>query len=336
VGRVAGIVAIGVGLFVAAAPRTSRAQGPPIDAPQGEPAPGGTTSAAEAGDPSSTGESLAAALEVAPGATCLTQSALEGEVQTWLGRDRLGSDLRVHVVGDAHDPRSVFFRIVRGRVARERRFAHLPPGCAEATAVVALAIALAIDVGAVPGLVAPSEGEGTGEGPRPVRVAAVQLAGGYQVLSAGSIGLAAGVELGVTGWLALRADLLGQGAWSNGVEGVPGVFDTVVGAAVPQVCAGGAVSPRVRLELCSGAGFGVIHVQGRGYTVSRGSTGSWIVATGGVRLLFEAGIDWALDVDGVFPIHTPAILADDAKGQDQLRAPNAAGALLSLGPAFTF
>jgi hypothetical protein len=277
---------------------------------------------------------LSAVLEVEPGATCLTEPSLESEVQAWLHRDRLGPELRVRVVGDAHDPRSVFFRIEHGKVARERRFANLPSGCEDATAVVSLAIALAIDADAVPGLVVPRDDDDGGA--RPLRLAALEFAAGYQVLSAGSLGLALGAEVGLTGWLSLRGDLLTQGAWSNSVEGVSGVFDTIVGAAVPQVCAGGAVAPQLRLDLCSGAGFGIIHVQGRGYAVSRASTGSWIVATGGIRLLFDAGIPWALDVDGVFPLHTPAILADDAKGGGQVRQPNAAGALLSFGPAFTF
>jgi hypothetical protein len=322
------LVAFGL---LASAPGLARAQD------QGEP--GGAATGAPNRPPSSpavapSSQPLSSVLEVEPGATCLAEQPLEAEVQTWLRRDRLGPELRVRVIGDAHDPRSVFFRIERGKVKRERRFANLPPGCDEATAVVALAIALAIDADAVPGLITP--GDGDDEAARPIRVAAAQLAAGYQVLSAGSVGLTLGAEVGLTGWFSLRADVLGQGAWSNSIDGVPGVFDTVVAAAVPQVCAGGSVAPRVHLDLCSGAGFGMIHVQGRGYAVSHGSTGSWVVATGGVRLLLEAGLRWAVDVDGVFPLHTPAILAEDTQGSGRLRQPNPAGALLSVGPAFTF
>jgi hypothetical protein len=278
---------------------------------------------------------IAAALDVVPGATCFEEGVLETEVQSWLGRDRLGPDVEVHVTGDAQDPHVVAFRIVRGGKTRERRFDHLPSGCEEATAVVALAIALAIDANAVPGWAAPPV-DADGEGARPVRMFAAQVAGGYEVLPAASVGLVAGIEYGLASWFGLRLDLLTQGSWSNAIDGVSGVFDTFVGAAVPQVCAGGPVSADARLDLCSGAAVGFIHVQGRGYAVSQSATGSWIVATGGVRLLFDAGIPWALDLDGVFPVHTPAVRAEDAVGRDQPRAPNPAGALLSVGPAFTF
>ena len=57
---------------------------------------------------------------------------------------------------------------------------------------------------------------------------------------------------------------------------------------------------------------------------------------GGARVLFEAGISWALDVGGVFPLHVPAFQAQNGAGESVYRSPSAAGALLSVGPAFTF
>ena len=333
--RFAGVLAWAAGVGVLVTPLGPLRAQESLASP---PSPPAATSGEAAQPPEPAARSVAAALDVAAGATCFEEGPLGTEVETWLGRDRLGADVQVHVIGDAHDAHAVVFRIVRQGKTRERRFDHLPANCEDATAVVALAIALAIDANAVPGLVAPREGgdEGGGEAVPPERVLAAQIATGYEVLPGGSLGLSAGVEYGLAGWFSLRADLLAQVSWSNSIEGVSGVFDAVVGAAAPQICAGGPVSPHFRLELCSGAAIGLVHVQGRGYAVLRSATRSWVVASGGIRLLFDAGILWAVDVGGVFPLHAPAIRAQDAQGTDQFRAPSAAGALLSIGPAFNF
>jgi hypothetical protein len=292
----------------------------------------------EAKPPEPVDQPITTALDVVAGATCLEEGPLETEVQTWLGRDRLSADLHVHVTGDERDARSVVFRIVRQGKTRERRFNHLPPDCEDATAVVALAIALSIDATVVPELARAQAGDDPSASPSapPQRVFAAQVAAGYEVLPGASLGAAVGIEYGLFGWLSLRADVLGQFSWSNAIQDATGVFDAVALAVAPQVCAGGPVAPRVRFELCSGAAAGLVHVQGRGYAVSRSATGSWIVASGGARVLFDAGISWTLDVGGVFPLHVPAFQAQNGVGESVYRSPSAAGALLSVGPAFTF
>ncbi len=282
-------------------------------------------------------QSVADALDLSPGATCLEATRLEAEVRTWLGRDRLQSDVHVHVQGDAEDPRAVEFRIVREGKARERRFDGLPAGCEDATAVVGLAIALAIDASVVTNLVAPAPPLASTPGPpaKARRAFAVQLGAGFEVVPGASLGAGLGFEYGLADWLSARVDWMTQFSWNNSIAGASGVFDAVAAAAWPQICTGGNVTDRFRLELCSGAALGLIHVQGRDYTVSRSGTGAWIVASGGIRLLFVAGIPWAVDVDGVFPLHAPAFRAEIGTS-DVYRDPSSAGALLSVGPAFTF
>ena len=277
-------------------------------------------------------QGLADAIELDPGATCLEENRLVAEVQTWLGRDRLRSDVHVRVQGDDHDPRAVAFRITRGVSTRERRFDGLPAGCEDATAVVGLAIALAIDANALTGFVAPVNAEPS----EPRGLFAVQASAGFDVLPSGSLGATAGVEYRVVDWLSVRLDLLTQFSWANTIDTVQGQYDVALAAAFPQICAGGNIAIGARFELCSGSAAGVLHAAGHGYTVSRSSTGSWLVASGGVRLRFVAGIPWALDVEGVFPIHVPAFRAESAAGTAAFREPNPAGALLSVGPAFTF
>jgi hypothetical protein len=274
---------------------------------------------------------LTAALDLDPGATCLEQNRLEAEVQAWLGRDRLRSDIHVYIQGDEHDPRAVEFRIFREGNARERRFDGLPAGCEDATAVVGLAIALAIDANVMAAIVAPSA-----EASEPRGLFSAQVAGGFDVLPGVSLGATVGVEYRAVDWLSVRLDLLTQFSWGNVIDNASGEFDVGLGAASPQLCAGGLVAAGARFELCSGPAVGLLHAVGHGYTVSQSSTGPWVVATGGIRLRFVAGIAWAVDVDGVFPLHVPAFRAESAGGGPVYREPNPAGALLSIGPAFTF
>jgi hypothetical protein len=275
---------------------------------------------------------LSEAIDLDPGATCLEENRLEAEVQTWLGRDRLRSDIHVHVQGDEHDPHAIQFRIAHGLSSRERRFQALPADCEDATAVVGLAIALAIDANALEGLVAPARSSGPSERPG---LFTVQAAAGFDVLSSGSVGASAGIEYRLVEWLSVRLDALGQFSWGNTIDTVTGEYDIVLGALTGQLCAGGNMAPTARFELCAGPAAGALHAAGHGYTVSRSSTGSWVVAMGGVRLRLIAGVPWVLDVDGVFPIHVPAFKAESAAGP-AYREPNPAGALLSVGPAFTF
>ncbi|MGH7434072.1 MAG: hypothetical protein ACRENE_00185, partial [Polyangiaceae bacterium] len=98
---------------------------------------------------------LATAIAFAPGATCLDATRVEAQVEAWLGRDRIAGDVRIEVKGSDRDPHALVFRIVRQGRAHERRFDHLPEGCDDATAVVGLGIALAIDASVASGIFAP-------------------------------------------------------------------------------------------------------------------------------------------------------------------------------------
>jgi hypothetical protein len=274
---------------------------------------------------------LDAAIDVTPGATCLDVAHLQAQVRTWLGRGSVPAEVRVHVRGDERDAQAVAFAIERHGKVFERRFDQLPEDCAEATAVVGLAVALAIDASALRSILPRPE-----EASKPRRVLlALQVAGGFQVMPAGSVGPVAGVEVGLLGWLDARVDAFTQFSWGNSIEGATGVFDTALAAGVPELCAGGTAGDRVQLELCSGAGFGVLHAQGRGYAVSRSATGSWVVAVGGLRLLANLGIPWVIDVGAVLPLHVPAFRADTSLGPSYLQ-PSPAGTLLMAGPAFLF
>jgi hypothetical protein len=274
---------------------------------------------------------LASAVELWPGATCLEAGRVVGQVAVWLGRNRVTSDVRVEVRGNDRNARALVFRIVRSGKAHERKFDHLPEGCDDATAVVGLAIALAIDASVLEGVFAPQP-----PAPRPKRFASIEIATGLEALPGTSVGAAAGIEYGLTEWLGARVDLGTQFSFGSSIQDTAGTFDTAVGYASPQLCAGGDVTDQVRLELCSGAAFGVVHAQGHGYAVSRSGTGPWIEAAGGLRLVATTGFSWVLDVQGFFPVHVPEFRAENAQGGAELRPLSPAGALLSVGPVFFF
>jgi hypothetical protein len=87
--------------------------------------------------------SLAEAVTVAEGDPCLDAEGLVAHVTTWLGRDRIAAELGVVVETGAAD---ASFAITRAdeRTAT-RRFDDLPTECPDRRAVIALAIALALD-----------------------------------------------------------------------------------------------------------------------------------------------------------------------------------------------
>jgi len=274
---------------------------------------------------------LSGAIAFTAGATCLEQSRLEAQVQTWLGRDRIPSDVRVDVRGDDRDPRAVGFRISRSGKTHERRFEQLPERCNDATAILGLAIALAIDAGLLAGVFAPPSSK-----EEPKRLVTIEIGAGFDVVPGPSVGAAAGMEYGLLDWLSGRLDVGSQFSWGNSINGTAGVFDASLVAIVPQVCTGGAVMNRLRVELCSGAAFGVLHAQGRGFATPRSATGLWVGAQGGLRLVLAAGVSWVLDVEGVFPVHVPEFRAESGAGVALYRQIDPTGALLSAGPVFFF
>jgi hypothetical protein len=291
-----------------------------------------TTPSVRAQAPPSTEERpLGGAIAFDAGATCLERSRLESQVTTWLGRDHVRSDIHLDVRGDQGNPRALTFSISRGGRTRERRFALLPESCDDATAVVALAIALAIDATVFTGVFAPLL-----RPPPPERLAAIELEAGAEVVPGASIGIAAGVEYGLLDWLAARLDAGARFSWGNTIEGTSGVFDTALAVVTPQLCAGGVLDGSVRLEVCSGAGLGVLRAQGRRYAFSYGPAGPWVAAQGGLRLRFKAGLSWVFEMQGVFPVHVPQFSAQNSAGSTQYRPASPAGALLSAGPAFLF
>lgn len=90
-------------------------------------------------------QSVADAVTVAPGGTCLEEERLEHRIARWLERERIDGDIRVQVQGgpNANDFRFTLRRKDASPTVRE--MSEVPGDCGDQHAAVALAIALAID-----------------------------------------------------------------------------------------------------------------------------------------------------------------------------------------------
>lgn len=111
---------------------------------------------------------LGDAITIGEGDPCLQAAGLVAHVGTWLGRDRIAAELGV-IVESGGDEAS--FAITRhGEQTATRRFERLPAACEDRRAVIALAIALALDAAILEsiGIPAPQPAPPPGTAPVPV------------------------------------------------------------------------------------------------------------------------------------------------------------------------
>lgn len=88
---------------------------------------------------------VADALSLTPGPTCLEEARLERRVARWLERERISDDIQVRVSGGP-EPNQASFVLTRGDAPpTERVLSEVPGDCGDQHSAVALSIALAID-----------------------------------------------------------------------------------------------------------------------------------------------------------------------------------------------
>ena len=257
---------------------------------------------------------LARAIVVEPGATCLDEAARRG-AGSYVARTRhrARQDTRVTVHGDPRNPRERWSSKSRGEaLVRRRKFDETPSGCDETHAAVGLAIALAIDAGVLKQLLEPAN-------ERPVRLLAVQLGGGYEVLPAFSFGAKASVEYGIREWLSGRGRSARGVLPRDGIAGSSGTFDAALLVGSLEICAGGRLVDMLRVALCAGAGAGGVRAQGHGYTVSRAEGSPWLGVLSGVRVDILLGLRWVLDLDMAVPVVAPRYTVELPHGGDLSR-----------------
>jgi hypothetical protein len=89
---------------------------------------------------------LADALVVEPGATCLARETMLEHIRSWRDRDQVDRGIAVRVRGSSKDPHALEFVVWFGdEIVIERSFDDAPDSCADLHAVVGLAIAIALD-----------------------------------------------------------------------------------------------------------------------------------------------------------------------------------------------
>ncbi|NVB43191.1 hypothetical protein G6O69_35535 [Pseudenhygromyxa sp. WMMC2535] len=357
---------LGAGLVALAWLTTATATAAPPELPpepgERSPDPGSNPSAP---DPETV--ELGQAVQVEPGATCLSHAALLEDLLSW--RDDPNVDARVTLVvtGDARDPRALDFRLeVLGELAVERRFERAPRDCADLHAVVALAAAIALDdtlageLGIVtaatpspqpparPGpsvQIGPQEGDlPSFEDPEPGAPSRRRPVYG---VSAGA-GMFAGFSprLGAGGQLTF--DLrprdhfdIGVGALVTHQSGFAldeSEVATTVAAGRVDLCWG--TAPMViRLRACAAFAAGATLASSSGNTTNFRRTIPWLAALAGVDVVTHLVGPLFLDlrVEGVFPLQKTHIEVTNQYGQSisSLRFPPV-GLLVAVGPRLEF
>jgi hypothetical protein len=273
---------------------------------------------------------LAEAVALDPGASCLDRTRLIAHVKMWLGGDRVDRKTRVRVHGDAVDRRKLWFEIARGKEQSRRAFEPAPESCDDVHAVMGLAIALAIDAERLQQALLPK----APELPK-LRLVSLHASAAYDVLPDDSFGVGLGGELSLLSWLGVRADAFVQHSWHDTILGSRRHFAAALAAGSLSLCTGGRPDPHVRLALCTGLSLGAVHAWGTDYVPSRSDTGVWIAVRSGARIHATLGIDWLLDAEVFSAIESPAFSAT-RENAELVRPPSSTGFMLSLGPALLF
>jgi hypothetical protein len=303
---------------------------------------------------------LADALTVEPGATCLERESMLEHIRSWRDQDQIDHRIAIRVRGSSDDPHSLGFVVWFGdEVVIERSFDDAPDSCTDLHAVVGLAIAIALD-DALPvelGIVDPvpveqvraSEGDVpdfTDEADETPRHRGPGLA--LMGAAAAFIGVTPRASFG--GLLsfdirplehfdvrigALATHLPGFELDATGYEGRVAV---TVAAGRVDLC-WGTTPRRVRARICGGAGGGATISAGRGYTSDFRRSTPWFAglvgADVGVRLIGPLALE--LRVEGVFPFQRTVLDVRTPGGQllARERFP-VAGVIVAVGPRLEF
>ncbi|PRP93371.1 hypothetical protein ENSA5_42690 [Enhygromyxa salina] len=297
------------------------------------------------------------ALAVEPGLTCLDRATLLANLLSWRDAAEVDPRVSIRVRGSSDSPRALSFVVrVRDEVAVERRFEPAPDSCADLHAVVALAIAIALDdtLATELGLVdeaARVEQARPGEGDLPSqarRTPPPPRRRGPALALTAAAGAFAGLTPGLSGGGELSLDLrpldhfdLRFGALATHLPGFKldeGRVGVTLAAGRLDLCWG--TAPRVvRLRTCGGVAAGASVSVGRGYTDNFRRAIPWLGGIAAVDLAVHLVGPLALElrVEGVFPFHRTRIDVRSTGGQllASERFP-VAGLVVAVGPRFEF
>jgi hypothetical protein len=303
---------------------------------------------------------LADALMVEPGATCLERETMLAHIRSWRDQDQIDQRIAIRVRGSTDDPRSLAFAVSFGdEVVIERRFDDAPDSCADLHAVVGLAIAIALD-DALPaelGIVAPApvEQAHAGEGDIPDftdeadaaprrRGPGLALMGGAAafvgVTPRASFGALLSFDIRPLEHFDVRIGALATHLprFELDADGYAGHVAVTVAAGRVDLCWGTAPR-RVRARICGGVAGGATISVGHGYTSDFRRSTPWFAGLVGAdvaaRLIGPLSLE--LRVEGVFPFQRTVLDVRSTGGQLLARERFAvAGVIVAVGPRLEF
>lgn len=298
------------------------------------------------------------AVSVPEGAACLTRVELAAHIESWLGRASVDEVLSILVELPDQDERTgVTFLVVRAQeVVARRSFPSLPERCADRRAVLALAIAIAIDATVLERFGLGDAGSRPASEPRPALArptaaapSEVQHEEPEEPPQVRPWHMAVGADVGVVvgalpvlafwggGFLEVRSHeswLVRAGAGATPVVAVP----LGRGSAESQLLLGRVDGCLLRLmgifeaEACLGAVAGRIAAEGRGYAAPSGTDLAWAAAAARMagRVPREGVVALRVALDGFAALLRPTLEVRGRGGEvlDQRRMP-AAGLGLS-------
>jgi hypothetical protein len=247
---------------------------------------------------------IAEALEVRRGATCVNRDTLGVELSAWLGSEAIAGDVSVLVIGSDSDPRDVSFELRRGgtRLAR-RRFFPAPAGCGPLQAIVALAIAMALEVSVrddVMALVDDTRDDSAAWKNVGSNSVAVFAELGLGLLPGSSAGVAVRGEM--RSLVAVHLEAFAHRSQSRELRAGPARFDVDAWLAGARLRACVPVplplSRELRVQTCAGLGVGGLLVMGRGAAGSRSEWLPWLDVGVGSELRIPLSEHWSIDAGG--------------------------------------
>jgi hypothetical protein len=288
--------------------------------------------------PSSGLQSLAAAVTIDPGVTCLDSAELVEHIAGWLGTQRVSAPVAIEVYGSPHFARTVWFRIRRANATlAERRFEPAPARCADLHAAVGLAIALALKASLLDSLVG-SRHDGELAASRPFRVVA-QALGGLAVVPGVDLGFDLSLQRSIAERFAARLAVLALLGPFGGFQDDRGRFQTWLTVGRVDLCSRLAELPGLRLSVCAGIAAGGLYATGEAFPRSRYALVAYVAVANALELDVSLGARWslALAIDVLVPLRrTRFVVRDEAGTVLAARDLASAGALLAVGPAYRF
>jgi hypothetical protein len=302
--------------------------------------------------------SLDEAVIIDPGLTCLDRATLLADLASWRDSPRVDLRVGIHVYGSTDDADTVTFEVrVRDEVVVERSFSPAPSKCADLHAVVALAIAIALDdtLAGELGIVephdplAPVEQVTAGDGDLPKLAPRPSPSRRGPALA---VTVAAGVFAGLTPRLSggglVSFDIRPREHFDLRIGGLathlPG-FALDTGEVAVTVAAGrldlcwGTKPMAVRLRVCGGAAAGATRSRATGFTHNFRRTTPWFAGLADIDVAVHLVGPLALElrVEGVFPLQRTRLDVRSESGQllgSELFP--VAGVLVAVGPRFEF